>query len=106
MFFAPHDRSRSHHPGDAPRRDRRAHHPDLTRLVGWRAMKAEADIPGDRWEQERRWALRMGPTDGLLFLRLNNVGNELAYNATSIATVRPLAPLPGRGLMLGLRLSF
>ena len=44
--------------------------------------------------------------DGLIFLRLNNVGNELAYNATSIATVRPLAPLPGRGLMAGLRLNF
>ena len=25
-------------------------------------MKAEADIPGDRWDEERRWALRMGLT--------------------------------------------
>jgi iron complex outermembrane recepter protein len=52
------------------------------------------------------YALRWAGTDGLLFLRINNVGNELAYNATSIATVRPLAPLPGRGVMAGLRLSF
>ena len=52
------------------------------------------------------WALRVRGADGLLFLRLNNVGNELAYNATTIATVRPLAPLPGRGLMVGLRLNF
>jgi iron complex outermembrane receptor protein len=44
--------------------------------------------------------------DGLLFLRLNNLSNELAYNATTIGTVRPLAPLPGRGLMAGLRLNF
>ena len=50
-------------------------------------------------------ALRLNGLDGLLFLRINNVVNELAYNATSIATVRPLAPLPGRGVMLGLRLS-
>jgi len=52
------------------------------------------------------WALRVRNTDGLLFLRLNNVGNELGYNATTIATVRPLAPLPGRGVMVGLRLNF
>lgn len=52
------------------------------------------------------WALRMRGADGLLFLRLNNVGNQLGYNATTIATVRPLAPLPGRGLMVGLRLNF
>jgi iron complex outermembrane receptor protein len=52
------------------------------------------------------YALRWAGTDGLLFLRVNNVGNELAYNATSIATVRPLAPLPGRGVMAGLRLNF
>jgi iron complex outermembrane receptor protein len=52
------------------------------------------------------WALRMRNTDGLLFLRLNNVGNELGYNATTIATVRPLAPLPGRGVMVGLRMNF
>lgn len=52
------------------------------------------------------WALNLRGADGLLFLRLNNVGNQLAYNATTIATVRPLAPLPGRGLMVGLRLNF
>ena len=52
------------------------------------------------------WAWRVRETDGLLFLRLNNVGNELGYNATTIATVRPLAPLPGRGVMVGLRLNF
>jgi len=52
------------------------------------------------------WRLRLQGADGLLFLRVNNVGNELAYNATTIATVRPLAPLPGRGMMVGLRLNF
>jgi iron complex outermembrane receptor protein len=48
----------------------------------------------------------MAGTEGFFFARLNNLTNELAYNATSIGTVRPLAPLPGRGLMVGLRLSF
>ena len=52
------------------------------------------------------YKLRVTGADGFFFLRLNNIANELAYNATSIATVRPLAPLPGRGLMAGLRLTF
>lgn len=52
------------------------------------------------------YRLRLAGTDGIAFLRINNVGNELAYNATTIATVRPLAPLPGRGVMVGLRMNF
>ena len=52
------------------------------------------------------WALRVRGANGVLFLRVNNVGNELGYNATTIATVRPLAPLPGRGVTVGLRLNF
>jgi iron complex outermembrane receptor protein len=52
------------------------------------------------------YKLRAVSTDGFFFLRLNNIGNELAYNATTVATLRPLAPLPGRGLMAGLRLNF
>jgi iron complex outermembrane receptor protein len=52
------------------------------------------------------YRLRLAGTEGIAFLRVNNVGNELAYNATTIATVRPLAPLPGRGVMVGLRMNF
>ena len=52
------------------------------------------------------YRLRMAGSDGFFFARLNNLTNELAYNAATIGTVRPLAPLPGRGLMVGLRLSF
>ncbi len=44
--------------------------------------------------------------DALFFLRLDNLTDELAFNAASIATVRELAPLPGRSLSAGLRLSF
>ena len=62
MFSGPRDRTRSHHPRDFVHEDTRAHHPDLTKLQGWKSMKAEADIPEGRWDEERRWALRMGLT--------------------------------------------
>jgi len=52
------------------------------------------------------YRVRLGQADGLVFAKLNNVTNELAYNATTIATVREIAPMPGRGVMAGLRLSF
>ena len=42
----------------------------------------------------------------LWFLKLGNAGNTLAYNASTINTVRGLAPLPGRALKTGLRVSF
>ncbi len=51
-------------------------------------------------------ALKLGDSDGLLFAKLTNLGNQLAFNAASIGTVRNLSPLPGRGLMAGLRLNF
>ena len=44
MFYRPTDRSRSHHPVDHRHDERRAHHPDLTKLRGWKAMQAEADL--------------------------------------------------------------
>jgi len=52
------------------------------------------------------YALKLGGTDGLLFAKLTNLGNQLAFNAASIGTVRNLSPLPGRGLMVGVRVSF
>ncbi len=55
-------RTRSHHPRDLRRGDRRAHHPDLSKLQGWKSMRAEADIPEGEWEKEKAWALRMGLT--------------------------------------------
>ena len=58
--------ARARRPRDLARRqalrDRRAHHPDLTKLGGWKAMQKEGEIPGARWAEERRWALRMGLT--------------------------------------------
>ncbi|MEO5695662.1 MAG: TonB-dependent receptor [Burkholderiaceae bacterium] len=52
------------------------------------------------------YALSLAQRDALLFVKLQNVGNKLAYSASTIGTVRALAPLPGRGLTAGLRLSF
>ncbi len=62
MSYRNTERSRSHHPRDARHSEERFHHPDLSKLQGWKSMKAEADIPGNRWDEERRWALRMGLT--------------------------------------------
>lgn len=47
-----------------------------------------------------------GGGSGLAFVRIDNIGNELAYNASTIGSVRAKTPLPGRGMMVGVRLSF
>ena len=62
MFPFPNSRSRSHHPADQRRDGVRHHHPDLSKLMGWKAMRKEADIPDAEWEKEKAWALRMGLT--------------------------------------------
>ena len=62
MYFSPLGRSRSHNPADMKLVDKRYHHPDLTKLSGWKAMQKEGEIPSSRWNEERRWALRMGLT--------------------------------------------
>ena len=62
---------------------------------GWTLVNLSASV-----------ALGLGERDALLFAKLHNVGNTLAYSASTIGTVRPLAPLPGRGLTVGARLAF
>lgn len=52
-----------------------------------------------------RWRLD-AQREALFFLRLDNVTDELAFNASTIATVRRLAPLGGRSVSAGLRFSF
>lgn len=52
------------------------------------------------------YALSLGEREALLFVKLQNVGDKLAYSASTIGTVRAFSPLPGRGLAAGLRLSF
>ena len=60
MSLAPERRSRPHRPHG--RVDRWFHHPDLTKLQGWKSARAEAEIPGEEWKKEQAWALRMGLT--------------------------------------------
>lgn len=62
MFLKNTERTRSHHPHDHSSTEARHHHPDLTKLRGWKAMQAEGDLPETGWDQERKWALRMGLT--------------------------------------------
>lgn len=52
------------------------------------------------------WRVDWGSTDALWFLKLGNLGNTLAYNAATVATVLPLSPLPGRSIEAGLRVTF
>lgn len=40
------------------------------------------------------------------FAKLDNATDKLAYNASTVATMRGLAPLPGRALSVGVRMVF
>ena len=66
-----------------------------TRTAGWRRVNLSASH-----------ALSIGGRDVLLFARLQNLNNTLAYSASTSRTVRALTPLPARGLAVGLRLGF
>ena len=44
--------------------------------------------------------------DALWYLKLDNLGNKLAYNATAVPTIRDLSPQPGRSVSTGLQLRF
>lgn len=50
--------------------------------------------------------MRVGGFDALWYLKLDNLGNQLAYNATAVPTIRALAPQPGRSASTGLQLRF
>lgn len=52
------------------------------------------------------WRSRWSQTDALWFMKLDNLGNTLAYSAGAIRTVRELSPLPGRSVSAGLRVQF
>lgn len=50
--------------------------------------------------------LRWGQTDALWYLKLDNLGNKLAYNATAVPTIRDLSPQAGRSASTGLQIRF
>jgi iron complex outermembrane recepter protein len=59
------------------------------------------DAPTDAFTMLDLW-LRAEWTRGIaVFAKLGNVGDELGFNASSVATVRGLSPLPGRALSVG-----
>ena len=53
------------------------------------------------------WRQALGDdADALWYLKLNNLGDALAYNASAMRNARELAPAAGRALQAGVRLSF
>ncbi len=53
------------------------------------------------------WQQRLGTAaDALWYLKLSNLGDVLAYNASTLRNARELAPAGGRALQGGVRLSF
>ncbi|HEV6965446.1 TonB-dependent receptor [Roseateles sp.] len=50
--------------------------------------------------------LHWGMSDALWYLKLDNLADKLAYNATAVATIRGLAPQPGRSVQTGVQLRF
>jgi iron complex outermembrane receptor protein len=52
------------------------------------------------------WRQRWAAADVLWFLRLDNLGDELAFNAAALRSARELSPLPGRSATLGLRVAW
>ena len=52
------------------------------------------------------WKAPVRDGDLMLWLKLDNLGIRLAYNATTVPTMRALSPLPGRALSAGLRWQF
>lgn len=53
------------------------------------------------------WQQPLGTqADALWYLKLSNLGDVLAYNATALRNARTLAPAAGRALQAGLRIGF
>lgn len=52
------------------------------------------------------WKMPLQQAQALWFVRLDNVTDKLAYNASAIRTVRALSPQGGRALSAGLRVMF
>ncbi|HEY9106705.1 MAG TPA: TonB-dependent receptor [Roseateles sp.] len=118
---------------DAVRGDNRATGEPLPRLAPLRAMLGLALKQGD-WSGTLEWrgaarqtrvaqfdtatpgygTLRMSvarqlhwdKVDALWYLKLDNLGNKLAYNATAVPTIRDLSPQPGRSASTGLQVRF
>jgi len=60
------------------------------------------------WNAALGYRMKAGRTNMLWYARVDNLSNALAYSATSILTTTafPKAPLPGRSVKVGLRVTF
>jgi iron complex outermembrane receptor protein len=60
------------------------------------------------WNTALTYRVRTGASQLLWYARLDNLGDTLAYSASSILTQTApgRAPLPGRSLKAGLQLTF
>ena len=85
--------------------------------IGFDHAAAQNQVPvGDqaagantRWNAGLNYRVKAGLVNTLVYARLDNITNALAYSATSIltSTAFPNAPpLPGRSLKMGLQASF
>jgi iron complex outermembrane receptor protein len=77
--------------------------------VGAQARVPRTDTPTAGWtliNLATSHLIRFGGRDMLLFAKLHNVGDKLAFHASTVGTVRALAPLPGRSLAAGARFAF
>ena len=85
--------------------------------VGFDHSAAQNRVPvGDiaagantRWNAGASYRVKTGPANLLLYARLDNITNQLAYSATSVLTTTAFPnapPLPGRSLKVGLQASF
>ena len=87
--------------------------------IGFDHASAQNRVPtGDRavaantrWNAGVNYRVKTGPVSTLLYARLDNITDALAYSATSILsstakTIADAPPLPGRSLKLGLQASF
>ena len=60
------------------------------------------------WNTAATYALKVGVSNFLWYVKIDNLTNQLAYSAASVLTTTafPKAPLPGRSLKVGLQVSF
>ena len=69
----------------------------------------QATAANPRWNAGASYRMKPGPASLLLYARLDNITNKLAYSSTSVLTTTAFPnapPLPGRSLKLGLQASF
>lgn len=77
----------------------------------WRHAARQERVPADdlvtaawsMWDLALTWQAQTSQGRLLWFLRGTNLGNSLAYNATTTATLRALSPLPGRSVQTGVQ---